>query len=493
ADERSAAMVSSAGQAFLADDRAAFEARWQSVAEGDNANICYTSGTTADPKGIVLTHRNYTANVEQGVAMSQPQADWVLLNVLPWDHAFGHTCGIYMMMMSGAALASVQAGKSPVETIKNIPVNIRDTRPTIFLSVPALAKNFRKSIEKGVREKGPLTEALFARALKTAYAYNAEGWNRGAGIQALVKPLLALYDRLLFRKIRANFGGRLRFIVGGGALLDVELQRFFYAIGIPMLQGYGLTEAAPVISGNTLTQHKLGSSGRVLPDQEVRICDTAGNQLPAGARGEIVVRGENVMAGYWRNETATADVLRAGWLYTGDLGYLDEDGYLYVLGRVKSLLIADDGEKYSPEQIEEAITERSPYIEQLMLYNSQSPYTTALLVPSKEAVLGWLKKRGMSARAVDGQDAVLRLLEGEVGKYREGGEFAGDFPRRWLPAAIAVVAEPFTEQNHRLNSTMKMVRGKIVEHYRGRIDDLYRAEGRAIVNDQNRAAIGMLG
>jgi long-chain acyl-CoA synthetase len=246
-DELSAATVSKKGEEFLLHGRPAFEARWQSVAEGDPANICYTSGTTADPKGIVLTHRNYTANIEQGVSMINPSSDWVLLNVLPWDHAFGHTCGIYMMMTCGAATASVQAGKSQMETIKNIPINIRETRPTVFLSVPALAKNFRKNIEKGVRDKGPKAEALLAKALKAAYAYNAEGWNRGAGMQKLKKPLLALYDKLLFSKIRGNFGGRLKFFVGGGALLDIELQRFFYAVGIPMLQGYGLTEAAPVI------------------------------------------------------------------------------------------------------------------------------------------------------------------------------------------------------------------------------------------------------
>ncbi len=492
ADERGEADVLRLGDAFLGGGRTAFDARWQSIAESDYANICYTSGTTADPKGIVLTHRNYTANIEQGVAMIRPSPGWVLLNILPWDHAFGHTCGIYMTMMSGATLASVQAGRTPMDTLKNIPVNIRETRPTLLLSVPALAKNFRKNIEKGVREKGARAEALFARALTTACGYNAEGWNRGTGRQILKRPLLALYDALIFRKIRANFGGRLQLIVGGGALLDIELQRFFYAIGMPMLQGYGLTEAAPIISVNTPAQHKLGSSGRTVPGLEVRICGPDGQALPPGVRGEIVVRGENVMAGYWKNEKATAEVLRDGWLYTGDLGYMDTDGFLYVLGRVKSLLIADDGEKYSPEQIEEAITGASPYIEQIMLYNNQSPYTTALLVPSKEAVRGWLKSRGLSAATPDGQEAVLRLLESELARHREGGDLGGAFPGRWLPSAVAVLGDAFTEQNHMLNSTMKMVRGKIVEFYRTRLDDLYTAEGRSILNARNRAIVARL-
>jgi long-chain acyl-CoA synthetase len=491
-DEIPAAVVIERGDASLACAAGELEARWRSVAEADPATICYTSGTTADPKGIVLTHRNYTANVEQGVATIHPRPDWVLLNVLPWDHAFGHTCGIYMMMSRGAALASAQAGRTPLETLKNLPVNIRETRPTIFLSVPAIAKSFRKNIEKSVRDHGPRAEALFGRALAAAYAYNREGWNRGNGLQALKRPLLALYDRLFFRKIRAGFGGRLRFFVGGGALLDIELQRFFYALGIPMLQGYGLSEAAPVISANTLARHKLGSSGRVLPDMEVRICDADGHPLPAGERGEIVVRGENVMAGYWKNDQATAEALRGGWLYTGDLGYFDADGFLYVLGRVKSLLIADDGEKYSPEPIEEALAEHSPYLEQVMLYNDQSPYTTALLVPAREPVLRWLKTRGLSVKAAEGQEAVLRLLEGEVAKYRDGGEFAGAFPSRWLPSAIAVLGEPFTEQNHMLNSTLKMVRARIAEHHRPRIADLYTPQGRSILSDQNRAVVARM-
>jgi long-chain acyl-CoA synthetase len=229
-----------------------------------------------------------------------------------------------------------------------------------------------------------------------------------------------------------------------------------------------------------------------MPGLEVRICDSAGRSLPDGTRGEIVVRGENVMAGYWKNESATAEVLRNGWLYTGDLGYMDEDGYLYVLGRAKSLLIADDGEKYSPEQIEEAIAGNSPYIEQVMLYNNQSPYTAALIVPAKDAVLDWLRHAGLSARTPEGQDAALRLIESELAKHREGGEFEGNFPSRWLPSAVAVLGEAFTEQNHMLNSTMKMVRGKIVEFYRTRIDYLYTPEGKPILNAHNRAIVARM-
>ncbi len=309
------------GDGFLTARPGELEAARASVRESDPANICYTSGTTADPKGIVLTHRNYTANIEQSRALVDCPEDYVLLIILPWDHAFAHTCGIYSIMASGAALASTELGRTPMESLRNIPLNIKETRPHLLLSVPALAKGFRKNIEKGVREKGPKVEALFAKALAAAVDYNAEGWNRGRGLKTLKKPLVALYDKILFSKIRENFGGRLKFFVGGGALLDIELQRFFYALGIPMFQGYGLTEASPVISTNSLKHHKLGSSGRVAPGIELRICDEAGATLPAGQTGEIVIRGENVMAGYWKNEKATRETIRDGWLYTGDLGY----------------------------------------------------------------------------------------------------------------------------------------------------------------------------
>lgn len=492
-DEIAASEVFRRGDAFLAAREAELEAARLAVREGDPANICYTSGTTADPKGIVLTHRNYTANIEQSKALVDCPEHYVSLLILPWDHSFCHTCGIYSMMKSGAAMASVELGRTLMETLRNIPGNIREVRPHLLLSVPSLAKSFRKNIEKGVRDKGPLAQALFKRALALAVDYNAEGWNRGRGLKKLKKPLLAFYDKMLFAKIRENFGGRLKFFVGGGALLDIEMQRFFYAIGMPMFQGYGLSEAAPVISANSLRAHKLGSSGPVAPGIELRICDEHGEDLPAGRSGEIVVRGENVMAGYWKNDKATRETVRDGWLYTGDLGYLDADGFLYVLGRMKSLLIASDGEKYSPEAIEETLGEASPYIEQIMLYNDQSPFTVALLVPNREALLAWLKDKGLGPKTPEGQEAALRLLEREIGEFREGGRHAGMFPARWLPAAVAVLGEGFTEQNHFLNSSMKMVRGRITDFYRNRLDHLFTPEAKDIVNPPNRTIVSRLG
>ena len=228
------------------------------------------------------------------------------------------------------------------------------------------------------------------------------------------------------------------------------------------------------------------------PGIELRICDDDGIELARGRTGEIVVRGENVMTGYWRNDKATRETIREGWLYTGDLGYLDADGFLYVLGRMKSLLIASDGEKYSPEMIEEAVADASPYIDQIMLYNDQSPCTVALLVPNKDALLRWLRDQGLSPKAPEGQEAALRLIERQIDAFREGGAHAGEFPPRWLPSAVAVLGESFTEQNHFLNSTLKMVRGRITDFYRNRLDHLFTPEAKDIAHAQNRTIISRL-
>ncbi len=492
-NEMTFASVLEEGGRWMAAHPGGVDASWRSVLESDPANICYTSGTVADPKGIILTHRNYTANIEQSVAL-YPLPDWFCtLLILPWDHSFAHTDGVYALAKCGGSIAAVQPGKTAMETLRNIPGNIREVRPSFLLSVPALAKSFRKSIEAGVKEKGPAARLLFRAGLAAAAAYNADGWSRGRGWRKLLRPFCLLFDALLFRRIREGFGGRLEYFIGGGALLDVELQKFFAAIGMPMYQGYGLTEAAPVISANTPLRHKFGSSGMPAPDLRLRICAPGGDDLPPGESGEIVVSGENVMAGYWNNPAATASALRDGWLHTGDLGYVDGDGFLFVLGREKSLLIGHDGEKYSPEGFEESIVGHSPYIDQIMLYNNQSPATVALLVPNREALVSWLgRHHRLRPDEPSGAEAALRLLEGEVAKFRQGGEFGGQFPERWLPSAIGVLGEPFTEQNRFLNSTLKMVRWKIASAYDERLAFLFTPGGKDVLNARNRDAIAGL-
>ncbi len=467
------------------DNMVKFTEIYKSITPSDFANICYTSGTTADPKGIILTHGNYVTNVYQSYSLMDIPSFYKTLLILPWDHSFGHTCGIYAFMGRGASIASVKTGKTPMESLRNLPVCLKEIKPNLLMSVPAIAKNFRKNIEKGIKEKGKLTELLFNHALELSYSYNKEGWNKGKGVQKLKKPLLKLYDKILFSKIREAYGGELDYFIGGGALLDIELQRFFYTLGIPMYQGYGLSEASPVISSNSASRHRLGSSGVLVNNMDLKICDDDGNELPLGEKGEIVIRGGNVMHGYWKNESATKEAIKDGWLYTGDMGYMTGEGFLYVLGRFKSLLIADDGEKFSPEGIEEAISEQSKYIDQCMLYNNQKPYTVALIVPNQHALKIYLEERNLTADSDEGKRAVLTLLENEVNEYRTNGKYGNMFPQRWLPVAIGILQESFSEDNGLMNSTMKIVRGKIMNRYNDLIDYLYTTEAKIVSNERN--------
>ena len=467
------------------------EKRASNIKPDDLANISYTSGTTADPKGIMLTHRNYTANVEQALTLMNIPTSYRTLLILPLDHCFAHVAGFYSFMACGASVGTVQSGKTGMETLKNIPINIKELKPSLLLSVPALAKSFKKNIETNIKAQGPVINWLFNSALNLAYSYNKEGYNKGKGLQILKKPLLSLFDKILFAKVREAFGGELDFFVGGGALLDIDLQRFYYAIGIPMFQGYGLSEATPIISSNGMANHKLGSSGYLVKPMELKICNSEGTELPNFEKGEIIIKGENVMAGYYKNEKATAESIVDGWLHTGDMGYMDNDGFLYVVGRFKSLLISSDGEKYSPEGIEESLADNSKFIDQVILYNNQNPYTSALIVPNKEALKQFVhqKKSNLNWKSEEAKKLALDKLQQEINEYKNGGKFEGMFPERWLPAAVAVIGEPFTEQNGLVNSTMKVMRNKVEERYADRIENLYSSGAKNIDNAENIAAL----
>ncbi len=480
-DETDIQFLFEEGKKILKNNNNAYEELTSGVKPDDIATITYTSGTTAQPKGIMLTQRNYTANVEQAFSYINLPSFYRTLVVLPWDHAFAHTATLYSFMLKGASIASVQVGKNQLETLKNFSANMKEIKPHILMSVPAMAKNFKKNIEKSIEQKGEFTNKLFQFALKLAIWHNGDGSNKGKGIRFIAKPLIAFFNKIIFEKIKEGFGGNLQYFIGGGALLDYDLQQFFYAIGIPMYQGYGLSEASPIISANTPNFHKLGSSGKVVNNLNIKICDTDNNILENYQLGEIVVKGENVMKGYWRNEEATKETIKDGWLYTGDLGYLDDENYLHVKGRFKSLLIGSDGEKYSPEGIEEAIVDQCPIIEQIMLYNNQNAYTTALIVPNIERIRALIKNKESEEEI---KNAILKI-ENEINTFKTGGKYENLFPQRWLPSTFAIAFEPFTEQNKLINSTLKMVRDKVSKHFQSEIDLCYKPEGRTITNETN--------
>lgn len=472
--------VREAGVKFIEEHPGELEARMASVGPDDYANISYTSGTTADPKGILLTHRNYTANVAQGASVISIDRGDIMLIILPMDHCFAHVAGLYTMMSYGGSIATVP-GKTPQAQLRNIIPTMKEIKPQVMLTVPAISRSFKKAIENGVKAKGKTTEKLYNMALKNARAYYKDYYNQG-GAQFWRKPFVKLFDKIIFSKIRETFGGKMKFCVGGCALLDIELQRYFCAIGMPTFQGYGLSEATPIICSNAPGFARFGSSGRIVSPMECTIRDDENRILPNGQTGEIVIKGENVMAGYWKNPEATAETIVDGWLHTGDRGYIckEDPRYLYVTGRFKSLLISSDGEKYSPEGYEDNLAVVSKYIDNVILHNNQSPYTIVLVVPNKEA---------LRAAAPGDKEAQLRLIQADVDSYRKGGIRAGRFPEKWLPTAIVVCEEPFTEKNGLVNSTGKVVRGKVEKHFEKRIEYAYTPEGKQLINPQNMAAL----
>lgn len=225
---------------------------------------------------------------------------------------------------------------------------------------------------------------------------------------------------------------------------------------------------------------------------EMTIRDEDGHILPTGEKGEIVIKGDNVMVGYWKNEEASKNTVKDGWLFTGDLGYMDHDEYLHVLGRYKSLLISNDGEKHSPEGIEETLVEQSKYIDQCLLYNNQNPYTVALIVPNKGRLLHHLKSMNLSITTEQGQKEAVNRIEQELNEYKKGGKFEGMFPERWLPTTAAILHESFNDKNGLINSTLKLVRGKVETHFKARIEHLYTPEGKQIQNSTNHNSISRL-
>ena len=437
--------------------------------EDQVVTISYTSGTTGNPKGIMLTHLNYFSNSHAAVATFQIKEKISTLLILPTDHSFAHTVGIYTALVKGLSLHFVDARGGSVNALKNIPVNLVEAKSNFLLTVPALTSNFIQKFKDGIKAKGAFIEGIFNRGIEAAVKRNGDGFSKpGVGVQISTSINYLIAEKLIFKNLRLIFGPKIEFFVGGGALLDIKQQQFYKAIGIPVYQGYGLTEATPIISTNTPFNHKMGTSGKVLEGISCKICDENGKTLATGTKGEIVIKGDNVMKGYYKNQAATDETIRNGWLYTGDLGYMDEDGFLVVVGREKALLISEDGEKYSPEEIEEAIINGSSCIDQIMIYNDHQKFTSALITLNKNAIVDLIKQENVKTF-----EELNKLLKEEMLLFSKQIEFKDKFPGKWIPSNFQIIKEAFSEDNQLINSTLKMVRHRITERYQDRIDLMY--------------------
>jgi long-chain acyl-CoA synthetase len=457
-------------------------ARRSGASEADPVTISYTSGTTGNPKGIILTNLNYWSNCHDAVVHFGIPNGWRTLLVLPVDHSFAHTCGLYTSLLIAMELWFVDARGGGIATLRNIPINLLEAQPHLLFTVPALSGNFMKKIIAGVEEKGGLIEKIFKAGIEAGIACNGNGFNKPSFAVRAANFLPWWFARtLVFSAVRKKvFGPSIRYCVGGGALLDVKQQEFFAALGMPVYQGYGLTEAAPIISSNTPTRHKYGSSGTILPNLECTLRKADGSLVGPGETGEIVIRGDNVMKGYWKNPEATAAALREGWLWTGDRARWDEDGFLVVVGREKALLIAEDGEKCSPEEIEEAVTFSTNLIDQIMVWCDQKKYVSAFVTLDESRV-----RRMVSERGIKDVSALVAALQKEFFRFRNDPKAIKVQPF-WIPKAFHIMPETWSDQDGTVNSTMKIVRHRIVDIYRERIDYAYSSEGGTTDNPRNR-------
>jgi long-chain acyl-CoA synthetase len=363
----------------------------------------------------------------------------------------------------------------PLAALRNLPKNLLEVNPDFLLTVPALSGNFMKKMIQGVREKGNFIYGIFDRGVRAGVKRAGNGFHRTPLGTRIANWLpWALANTLVFPKLRRFFGSDIKFCIGGGALLEIRQQEFFNAIGVPVYQGYGLTENAPIICSNSAARHKFGTSGVIIPELDVRIMKDEKTECAAGEAGQIVTRGGSVMKGYFKNPEATAATLIDGWLWSGDLGYKDADGFLVVTGREKALLIAADGEKYSPETVEEAVANTSKFINQIMLYNEQCKYTTALITLNAEEF-----KAGAGIQFTGGSvpdnaelDKAIDRVRNDLLAFTNHPAYKA-IPVQWRPASFAIIPAAFDESSGLINSTLKLVRYKVRDFYRGRIEELY--------------------
>lgn len=460
----------------------------------DPVTISYTSGTTGNPKGIMLTHRNYWGNAHSSVNLIDVQTGWKSLIMLPLDHSFAHTVGIYIFLVRGLTMYFVDSRGGSMAALRNLPKNLLEVNPDFLLTVPALSGNFMKKMIEGVAKKGKFVNGIFERGVAAGIARAGNGYNRvslGKRIAAWFPWKIA--DLLVFPKLRSIFGTDIKFCVGGGALLEIRQQEFFNAIGVPIYQGYGLTENAPIICANSPERHKFGTSGIVIPDLDIRIMKDDHEPAAPYEPGQIVTRGDSVMLGYYKNPTATAETLRDGWLWSGDLGYFDQDGFLVVTGREKALLIATDGEKYSPETIEEAIINTSRYVNQVMAYNDQCRFTSVLVTVQEDLIRNDVKsgKIKLPEDKAGAADAILDAIMADLTAFTAHPDYEG-IPVQWRPASFALIPAAFDENHGLVNSTLKLVRHKVRDHYLERIAELYAEGGAEHRLEGNRRALAEL-
>ncbi len=425
------------------------------------AGLIYTSGTTGDPKGVLLSHGNFSSNTLAGLKMYPELGEKdVTLAILPWAHSYGQTGELYAMIRLGGAMGLAE---SPATVAQDIAL----VRPTWLISVPRVFNRIYDGLWAKMNEQGGLAKALFVMGVEAAKRKRELAKEGRSDFMTNLKFRIA--DKIVFQKIREKLGGRLKGSMSGSAAMNVEIAYFFFDIGIPIYDCYGLTETSPAVSMNASTAFRFGSVGKAIDKVRIVIDPSV---VEEGAKdGEIVVYGPNVMKGYHNKPEQTREVLTAdGGFRTGDRGRLDGDGFLYITGRIKEQFKLENGKFVFPASLEEEIC-LVPWVQNAVIYGENRPYVVCLVVPDPAVLENYAKKNGLPGemaaliereeiRKIIG-DEILRALKGKYGGY--------EIPRKFL-----FLSENFTLENGTLTQTMKLKRRVVLEKYRERIEPLYR-------------------
>jgi len=414
----------------------------------DLATIVYTSGTTGRPKGVMLSHLNILSNVHDSLQILPVPRGSLLLSFLPLSHTFERTVGYYVAIMGGATVAYARS-------IPLLGEDLQSIRPTILISVPRIYERVYAAIKTKLQEGPAFRRHLFDLAV-------AVGWSRFEYMQKrgpwrVTHLLWPLLNHLVASKVMARLGGRLQYAMSGGAALSPDISRIFIALGLPILQGYGLTETSPVVCANRIHDNVPASIGAPIPNVKVRI----------GDKNALLVKGPNVMLGYWNNPEATkAMIAPDGWLNTGDTARIDEAGRVYITGRLKEIIVMSNGEKVPPLDMEAAIA-RDSLFEQTMLIGEARPYLAVLAVLNAEQWNKAAAEAGLDARAALHSEAAEKLVLARVARQLR------DFPGYAQVRRAALTLEPWSVENGLLTPTLKLRRPRVMEHYKNQIAKLY--------------------